>query len=152
MLAFAGRNAASDARVNVASVLLLVVTVGSWGCSTQDGPQRVLVSGTVSFSNLPVEAGQIRFKPMPGTHGAITIAQIVAGNYTTEKTIGVPIGEHHVEITGFDAAEYEAKRNRGPGSIPPKQLLPAKYNEKSELTLVVSADSDSLIKDFALDP
>lgn len=152
MLAFAGRNAVRRACASIAQVSLVMLTMSAGGCSSDDGPQRVLVSGEVNFGAAPVEAGQIRFKPLPGTHGAITIAQIVAGKYTTERTDGVPVGEHRVEITGYDAADYEAKRNRGPGSIPPTQLLPDKYNEKSELTLAVSADSDSLTKDFTLEP
>jgi hypothetical protein len=139
-------------RVSLVTILVLAFTLSAVGCKPKDGLQRVLVTGKVTFQDQPVEAGQIRFNPISGTRGPITIAQIVAGEYTTDVTNGVPAGQHQVKITGYDGEEYEAKRNRGPGSEPPKQLLPEKYNENTELTLEVVAGSDSMVKDFSLQP
>lgn len=121
------------------------------GCSRGDGLSRVIVSGAVTFDGKPVEKGQIRFIPIDGTRGPVTIDPINGGEYTTENTEGVPVGAHRVEITGFDPVEY-ANAPTGPGSPPVKQRLPDKYNRKSELKVTLQVDSDDNPLDFNLTP
>ncbi len=62
---------------------LLVI---SQGCG-QSRPDYVLVSGEVTFDGQPIEVGQIRFNPVAGTSGPITISEIRQGRYSTEKTL-----------------------------------------------------------------
>jgi hypothetical protein len=121
------------------------------GCARDDGLSRVVISGAVTYDGKPVEKGQIRFLPTPGTSGPATIDPIDGGRYTTENTGGVPVGSHRVEITGYDPVEY-ANAPTGPGSPPVRQRLPEKYNRKSELTVTLDADSDSKPLDFNLAP
>lgn len=113
--------------------------------------ERVLVSGNVSFKGQPLGKGQIRFIPAQNTPGPVTIEPIEAGEYTTAKTGGVPVGTHRVEILGYDPEVY-AKAPRGPGSPPIPQLLPRKYNRASELTATLEAGSGSKTLDFTLSP
>lgn len=133
------------------TLLLLAGVAAFGGCSSGDGLERVVINGSVSYDGKPVEAGQIRFRPIEGTSGPITVRPIEAGAYTTAESGGVPLGRHSIEIKSYDAAEYKAKRNRGPGVAAPKQLLPAKYNDKTTLTLDLDADSDKSSVDFQLE-
>lgn len=114
------------------------------GCGGRS--DRVVVSGTITFGGAPVEKGQIRFIP---TNGPVVIDPIDAGSYTTDKTDGVPLGVHRIEITGYDGEEY-ANAPTGPGSPPVKQLLPEKYNRQSELTATIDANSGDAPLNFDL--
>lgn len=114
------------------------------GCGGKS--DRVVVSGTITYDGAPVEKGQIRFVP---TNGPVVIDPINAGSYTTEGTSGVPLGDHRIEITGYDGQEY-ANAPTGPGSPPIKQLLPEKYNRKSELTVTIDASSGDAPLNFDL--
>ena len=126
-----------------------VLLVAGQGCG-QSKPNYVLVSGEVTLDGQGLEIGQIRFIPTAGTRGPITISAIRQGRYTTEKTLGVPIGKHRVEIKAFDPDEYK-NSPRGPGSPPIKQLLPEKYNRRSELTLTLETGQRELTEDFNLE-
>ena len=129
-------------------VCLALLAVGA-GCGEDNRLARVVVSGTVNYDGKPVQKGQIRFLPQPGTSGPATIDPIDGGRYTTTNTDGVPVGSHRVEITGYDPVEY-ANAPTGPGSPPVRQRLPEKYNRKSELTVTLDADSDDKPLDFNL--
>jgi len=106
------------------------------------------VAGTVQYASQPLQEGEIRFVPLDGTIGPLTIAQIIDGKYIANNHEGVPVGRHRVEIRRYDFTD----RVPGPGSPPPKQLLPAKYNDKSELVLSVDAGVHDQVADFDLSP
>jgi len=137
----------SHRRQSVWGMILLVVALG---CG-QGRPNYVLVSGEVTFDGQPVEVGQIRFTPAAGTSGPITISAIRQGQYTTEKTSGVPIGNHRVGIRAFDPDEYN-NRPKGPGSPPLRQLLPEKYNGRSDLTVAIETGQRRATENFHLEP
>jgi hypothetical protein len=127
----------------------MVLTV--LGCGAKDGIERVVVSGNISFSGKPLEKGQIRFIPTDDSPGPITVETIEGGYYTTEKTGGVPVGVHRVEIRGYDPKVY-ADAPKGPGSPPIPQLLPKKYNYDSELKATLESGKSEEILDFNLSP
>jgi hypothetical protein len=131
--------------------LMIGLTLAASGCGRQAGIERVLVSGSVSFKGQPLGKGQIRFIPTENTPGPMTIEPIEAGEYSTSKTGGVPVGTHRVEILGYDPEVY-ANAPRGPGSPPIPQLLPRKYNRASELTAKLEPGKDSETLDFNLTP
>lgn len=128
-------------------VTLIVLATG--GCGSDDGIERVMVSGNVSFDGQMVETGRIRFIPLAGTAGPVTIEMIDDGRYQTSTSGGVPVGRHRVEITGHDAEEY-ANAPVGPGSAPPRQLLPDWYNRESELEIVVESGQGAISRDYEL--
>ncbi|QDS99301.1 dockerin type I domain-containing protein [Adhaeretor mobilis] len=132
------------------SCSMLLLTLSLVGCGRSDGIDRVLVAGNVTFTGEPVEAGQIRFRPAKGTRAPITITAIKSGQFDTAQMGGIPVGTHLVQITSYDPQEYEAKRNRGPGVAPPTQLLPPKYNNKTELTLELNSGSGQITQDYNL--
>ncbi|MCC7085742.1 MAG: hypothetical protein IT427_12135 [Pirellulales bacterium] len=116
------------------------------GCGRRS--DRVIVSGKVTFSGQPVNEGEIRFVPINGTSGPLTIAPIAAGAYVANSHEGVPVGQHRVEISKFDSTGFVP----APGAGMPKELLPAKYNSKSQLTLTIDGSNRSQTADYLLDP
>lgn len=122
-----------------------------FGCGQHDQWDRIVVSGNVTYKGQPVEKGQIRFIPIEGAGGPITVDPIELGKYNTKNTAGVPVGTHRVEIFGYDAKEY-ANAPTGPGAPPVRQLLPKKYNLQSGLTVKLESTEGDRTLDFNLIP
>lgn len=125
-----------------------LIAIAVAGCG-KSGIERVHVSGKATYDGQPIEIGQIRFVPVSPATGPITIDRIENGQYETATTGGVTVGTHRVELRAYDSHEYEtAPRVAGSASV--KQLLPDKYNRKSELTLGVKSGDGSIERDFEL--
>jgi hypothetical protein len=133
--------------LGLAAPIGLAVLAGCGGGGK--GPPRVAVSGKVTFQGKAVADGQIRFVPKPGTKAPVTVEAIKNGTYDTSPSGGVPVGEHRVEILAFDPNQPAPQ---GPGEPPRKQLLPPKYNTKTQLELKVEAGAKPITKDFELGP
>jgi hypothetical protein len=141
----------NNMRIQPSSLVTLLIITSLLGCGSSDQLQRVVVSGAVKFKGQQVEKGQIRFIPIEGTKGPVTIDAIDHGQYTTKNTGGVPVGTHRVEILGYDAKLY-ASAGTGPGAPPVPQLLPKKYNLQSVLTEKLEPTLSSQTVDFDLNP
>ena len=143
-------------RTSVCAVPLALVAAILTGCGG-GGPERVIVSGTVTFNEQPLEQGTIRFRPIEGTQAPSGGAQIVAGKYTVDARGGLDVGTYQVTIVAerIDPAydgpvETESiDLQRGP---PRQQYIPARYNTRSELRLTIEPGSGPLTKDFELTP
>lgn len=138
--------------VVVVSVLVCCVSLGCGG-SLPDEPERVTVSGAVTYDGQPVADGEVRFVPTKGTEAPSSSAMISGGAYKAEFKGGVPVGIHRVEIRGYrPKAGGAAEETPGvaAGETLKEQYLPAKYNAKSELELTVESGSAPITKDFAL--
>lgn len=126
----------------------ILLTITLVGCG-KSGIERVHVSGKATYDGKPIEIGQIRFVPITPNTGPITIDRIEKGQYETTTTGGVTVGIHRVELRAYDSHEYEtAPRVAGSASV--RQLLPEKYNRKSEVTLEVKSGDGSITHDFEL--
>ena len=125
------------------------------GCRGDRGPERVVVSGTVTYNGKPLREGEVRFVPLPAFPAPVTGALIVDGRYSTDGRGGVPVGTHKIQI--------EARRHKAEGpdvSAPPtgsrgfgfrgQQYLPAKYNANTELEITIPPGSPPITKDFQL--
>lgn len=121
-----------------------VALVAASGC----GGNSAAVSGVVTLNGSPVEGAAVTFSPEGGGGGfggsyGKTDAQ---GRYTLKSVAGdksgAAIGKHKVTIS---VAKSDPKNPEGAVT----DLLPAKYNTKSELTFdVPSGGTDKA--DFAL--
>lgn len=118
----------SNGLIVVAIALCLSVT----GCN--HGPPYGDVSGQVTLDGQPVETGSIRLIPIDGNtaSGGGTIEH---GHYTASH---VPVNKFRVEINAGKGPAMP------PGTDPLKyqgvmgvELIPARYNTQSELTLDV---------------
>ena len=134
---------------------LLVATLAALasGCS-RSGADRAVVSGKVSFQGQPVASGQIIFQPAATTQAASSGAQIIDGEYVADAKGGVPAGTFHVRIY---AHRFVSGKPATPedlvgdiGGPPQQQYIPARYNERSELTLIVERGQTRISRDFEL--
>ena len=126
------------------------------GCG-KNGPERVTVSGTVTYQGQPLREGMIRLVPMPGTSAPVSTAPIIDGRYSLNAHGGVPVGSHKIEITA-----YRPNSNRSPPAAdelefpgmeaqsPVVQIIPDKYNSKSELEITVTSGSGEITNNFDL--
>lgn len=113
------------------------------GCGRSDG--RYPVTGSVTFGGQPVESGEIIFRATDGAK-ASDAGKIVDGRYTLRASEG----KKRVEIT----AMREVKTVQAASGEPPvsfQSFIPAKYNQKSELTVEVTAGGPNT-HDFQLTP
>lgn len=113
---------------------LLIVVALAMGCSKESG--KGSVRGQVTLDGQPLAAGIIRFVPANGK-SATADAQISEGKFSAQ----VPTGVKKVEIT---APKVVGKRRAYQTADSPtidviEELLPARYNVQSELTLDVMA-------------
>ncbi|HCO24153.1 MAG: hypothetical protein CME31_21240 [Gimesia sp.] len=122
------------------------------GCGSEaTGPERVIVTGSVTFDGKPVSQGEIWFIPAAGREAPQAGAIIKEGQYRVENKGGVPIGACQVKITA-ERPQEEVKivSDGGPEEIPTTQYLPPRFNEKTELTTDIQSGSDPVRKDFDL--
>jgi hypothetical protein len=125
-----------------AAALLL----GLAGCG--DGPARSVVTGRVTYKGQPVAKGQIRFL-IAGQPTAM--GQIENGAYRIDHLGGVPVGSGKVEIEGFeDTGRVVFTGPTGQKVFEAKQILPDKYNTKTELTVEIKQGTNE--KNFDLQP
>jgi hypothetical protein len=118
------------------------------GCGAGRGPERVVVSGSVTYKGQPIPDGMVRFLPPPNSSMPISGAIIENGKYRAEGTGGVPVGTCKVEIEGYRLAPNEASPMAR--SVPRVQYLPKRYNSDSQLQITIESGSREITKDFTL--
>jgi hypothetical protein len=132
---------------------LLVVAVAALtlvGCSSDS--DRCRVQGEVRYKGEPVDDGGIAFIPeREGDSQVRATGEIVDGHYDLDSKRGPYPGNYRVELywnkktgrTITSKASGATKEER-------KQVLPAKYNESTELKVEVKPGRNTL--DFDLKP
>jgi hypothetical protein len=137
----------------LASVGCLLTAAILSGCSGDQGPQRAIVSGTVTFNGKPIANGRISFVPDRNTAAPTAVALIVDGKFVVDSRGGVPVGTHRVQIEA-----YRPVAGQTGGVLPPTatvpgvgpQYLPAKYNANSQLTITIQSSDRAITKNFDL--
>jgi hypothetical protein len=109
-----------------------LVFAGTAGCSPDSG--KGTVTGTVTLDGQPLKSGLIRFIPADGRTPTAE-ATITDGEFSAQ----VPLGEKRISIS---APKVVGKRKAYETPDSPtvdivEELLPARYNVASELTLNV---------------
>lgn len=91
------------------------------------------ISGTVTLDGQPIQNGRIAFTPKGGSEGTMAGATIKDGKYEARVSLGkmgVAVrAQKMVPIKNPDAHQKDVGITEQPESI-----IPAKYNDKSELT------------------
>ena len=106
------------------------------GCS---GSSQCTVTGNLSFNGQPVQDGSIRFFPVEGTDGHGAVAKIQNGQYAITSESNLRSGKYVVQITATRKTGRTIKPKEvmpgdsGSPSEEEVQIIPAKYNLKSEL-------------------
>jgi hypothetical protein len=104
------------------------------GCTSDSS--KGTVTGTVTLDGQPLTSGLIRFVPTDG-QTATADATITNGEFTAT----VPVGEKRVSVS---APKVVGKRKMydtpdSPTMDVVEELLPARYNAQSELTITITA-------------
>ena len=129
-------------------------TLLSAGCGRNQGPERAVISGTVTFNGQPIPDGTIRFVPDASLSLPTTGTVIKDGKYKAERLGGVPVGTHKVQIEAMRAIRRgpppkpgESAPLRGGGF---QKYIPKKYNDNTQLQFTVEPGSGEIIKNFDL--
>lgn len=130
-----------------ASMWIVLVLIGMTGCG-KSGPERIVVFGDVTYADEPVAEGVIRFQPIEGTISPVSIGPIKDGEYYVDALGGVVVGTYQVQIRSYQPSEQPV-RGLGPS---PTQLLPEKYNKKSEIKITLEPGAHRVERDFRLEP
>ncbi|MFV1967369.1 MAG: hypothetical protein ACC628_18220 [Pirellulaceae bacterium] len=145
-------------RIRDRSVFFLggLVAISLLGCGTSyDGPPRAKVSGSVTFDGKAIANGVINLMP-DGHDGRVVSVPITDGQYRIEERDGPNFGKYKVEILGNEGGAVAAGKNPEEDSETAeaedgeRQIVPAKYNNETTLTLDVN--QSVIEKDFALTP
>jgi beta-glucanase (GH16 family) len=147
------RRRARPVRLGVSLLLgcaLVAVCLG--GCRGDRGPERVVVSGKVTYQGKPLPQGMIRFVPAQTSTGPTAGASIVDGNYSVDSHGGVPVGTHTVQIEGYRKMQTAPPPGRpmAPGGDPQEQYLPNKFNMNTGLQITIPSGSGAITKNVDL--
>ncbi|QDT65166.1 hypothetical protein [Calycomorphotria hydatis] len=131
---------------------LLPILIILCACGTNgDGPERVVVSGKVTYNGNVVEQGEIWFLPIGNQGVPQAGAPIINGQYSVKNKGGVPLGKFQIKITGNQPVkDYEVVVDGGPEDIPLEQYLPKRFNEETELETIIESTGSPIEMDFDL--
>lgn len=137
-------------RLNTPTNLLLAgLTLLASATSGCDSSSRQGIEGTVQFDGTPLADGLISFLPQPGTVGPTAGSRVTQGAYHIDRAKGLLPGSYRVEISGWRKTGVKKTDMFGREVDETEQIVPSRYNKKSELTVDV-ADDRSTPLDFDL--
>lgn len=118
--------------------VLVVLAAAAGGCNSENVPGLGRVTGTVKLDGKPVPNAAISFEPVDGSAGTAvgrTDANGVYELYYSRGNKGAKVGENIVRISNFQEAGEST-----PGQ---KETIPARYNIKSDLKVVVKSGQNT---------
>ena len=118
--------------------LLLVVAGGCGDGSGYDGPPRLALKGKVTFNGEAVDGGSISFIPESGDQ-RVAGGPIIKGEYVVPESQGANAGQYRVEVR-WPRSTGEQAHDDDTGEMKDivKEVIPAQYNDASELKADVS--------------
>jgi hypothetical protein len=130
--------------VMIRQSLILFAVAALTGCSGGD-PNFSEVSGSVTVDGQPLKEGNITFSSVSGNAPSAG-GPIADGKYAAK----VHIGSTKVEIRASKVVGQKKVYDTPDSPVQPimEEVLPAKYNEQTELTLEV--EPGTTVKDFDL--
>ena len=120
------------------------------GCNSNDGPERVVVSGTVTYNGNLIPEGDIRFMPVATSTMPMAGAAIKDGKYKVDGRGGVPVGTYKIEIEAYRVEPGVTNPPIMARGAPRIRYLPKRYNVNSELKITIEPGSGNIVKDFSL--
>ena len=119
--------------------LIVLLFVTAMGCSSEEGPPRYRVSGTVTFRGEPVPVGVIQFTPdsSQGNSGPPGFADIKDGKFDTELSgKGAIGGPHLIMVDAFNG------KNINPDFNPNGDTLVSAYQKRVALETAAETQLD----------
>lgn len=132
------------------SALLILIAI-TLGCADENAVGRFVLSGSVTYDGQPVDNGTIEFFPAKGNTGKPAGAEIIAGRYEVERTLGPELGTYQVVILANRPSGRKVPADEGSSELidVPVQYIPPEYNTRSTLEVEVSGDQADV--NFALE-
>ena len=131
-------------------VFVAAIATFSHGCSPEEEVlPRQEVSGTVTFLGEPLKTGSIELRPIAGGAGASSVGgPIQDGSFQIKRDSGPVPGKYKVLIVsnGGSSAKEGEFVEPGTRAKPPRELIPAKYNQSSTLATEVVSDGPNVMK------
>jgi hypothetical protein len=126
---------------------LLAVVMLATGCS--HGPSMGEVTGTITVDGTPAKIGSISFFPMDGKSSTAGAA-VKEGKYTAK----VPVGKVKVEIRVSKIVGEKKLYDTPDSPVQPimQEVLPPKYNDRTELELDVQPGKNEKNYDLKTKP
>lgn len=130
----------------------LVASIGAAcglvGCG-DPGPERHSVAGKVSLDGKPLPTGKVTFVPLDGATAAV--ADVRDGVFQADGSSGPAAGRYQVEIVAVETTGKKIPNPDVPGTTldEERDLVPDRYNVKTELTAEVKPGADNAFE-FAL--
>lgn len=135
------------------------LTLMALGCGGSSGPELINVSGTVTYQEKPVKDGVIKFIPAANSQTPSRTVVIKDGKYDAAGRAALGVGTYKIQITAYNGepvatksypvSDAESEKNE---PKPREQILPEKYNKKSEIeALTIKSGSEAITKDFKLE-
>jgi hypothetical protein len=125
----------------------LIAVIGFLALSGCGGGSGAAISGSVSLDGAPLDEATITFVPEDGGQRQAAWAPVVGGKYAIDSSSGLGSGKFRVEIRAVRSSGDKANPNE-PTLMTAKDIVPAKYNDKSELTVEIKPGKNSA--DFAV--
>jgi hypothetical protein len=127
---------------------LVVLLVSLAGCGSKEG-QFAPVSGVVLLNGKPLADASVTFTPVvtdkatygPGSHARTDANGQFTLQVSTTTVKGALVGKHAVRIS-----LAEVPKGDPGGAHLTKELLPARYNSKSELTFEVPPGGTNAVR------
>lgn len=132
-------------------VVLIVSCLGCGGQSDYTGEKRFPVSGTVTFGGEPIPSGMISLIPEDGKSNPAG-GPIENGMFKIPAEKGPNKASYRVAVywhkpTGKKKINADTEEEIDEV----KQVIPAKYNDASELSFIVTGDPESDVIELNLD-
>jgi hypothetical protein len=116
------------------------------GCGSSE-PKRYAVTGLVKYKGSPIPAGTVTFTPEDPSLKSAGGAAIKDGRFEVPKAAGLLAGKYKVSVNYPDPKRSppSPKEGEAPGESGREvaDLLPAKYNQETELRAEVTADGSN---------
>ncbi len=134
---------------HVSGDMLAVVLILSALAGCGRGVERVSVVGAVSLDGEPLADGSISFVPLAG--GPSAGCQISGGRFSIPRGQGPGPGRYRVEIVAFEKTGRRVEDDDVPGAsqMLTRQVIPARYNERSTLEVELGRDGANALE-FAI--
>ena len=127
---------------HVVTVLVSLTFAVLVGCG-DSGPQRVEVTGSVSWKGKPLDQGSLVLEPLDVKSGIATGIEIRNGEFLIPADRGPTPGDYRIKILSYQPTGRQIKDEDAGGMTEEvQQVIPSRYNVESELTARIPDDLD----------
>jgi hypothetical protein len=126
----------SDTLQRVLATMVVAVTIT--GCHASS---KSAIEGIVTLNGTPLSEGDISFRPLAGTESPTVGAHVSDGHFSIPQSLGLKPGRYSVVLNASRKTGRKIVDPSGHERDEIESLIPARYNQQTELTADVTADA-----------